>query len=460
MPTRLPAIAYASLVGRARRAHLPLVAAALVVALLATPALAARRGAATTGPFLTLLFSRTEVTGAGPLNALNKCIAEDDNGVARLDTVVAPALAALGLHPTGSIQIASTADSSFACTHSGLTLRTSWSLARLLASQDGWSFVSHSASYPGSELAWTVRGFAAPYAETCATEQALEAQGLPGAAGLFAWPHNYIYAPAVPDVETCFDFNRLYTPTGITDQATATAPPYAEPAKEIKGGPCNDPTAPCYSYSFPLAQGRYSLPSQLSALIASVKANQWMTLQGYVFVTGSRPGYWDCSSADPAEHWTWDTERYCWNDYLAIVSSLPAGVTVTDPASVAAAWGRQVSQPTGPLVSLALNPAQADVLAGQGQLYEAEAYNASGQDIGEVTGATTFSITGTGVCNANLCTADDPGDYTVTARDGAATTTATLTVRAVCNDGTAACSPPPARTQARGVAAVRLRRGR
>ena len=54
-------------------------------------------------PFVTLLFSRTEMTAA------QNCAA-DNLDVARLGTVVAPALAARGLHPTGTVETGVTQD--------------------------------------------------------------------------------------------------------------------------------------------------------------------------------------------------------------------------------------------------------------------------------------------------------------------------------------------------------------
>src|SRR5262249_3467053 len=61
------------------------------------PALGLRTGAASAsnaatapGPFVTLLFSRTEISAA------DNCI-ENDNSIARLDTTVAPYLQSLGM---------------------------------------------------------------------------------------------------------------------------------------------------------------------------------------------------------------------------------------------------------------------------------------------------------------------------------------------------------------------------
>ncbi len=62
---------------------------------------------------------------------------------------------------------------------------------------------------------------------------------------------------------------------------------------------------------------------------------------------GTSPAYasnttqWDCTSPNPALHWTNDVERYCYSDYQQILQAIAASsVTVTDPLMVAAAWGR------------------------------------------------------------------------------------------------------------------------
>jgi hypothetical protein len=309
-------------------AAVPLLA---VIVLMMAPMMSAPAAATATqtGPFLTLLFSRTEVTAA------KNCVADDEN-VDRLDTVVAPRLYALGLHPTGTVETGPTQQKSLWCAHHGSTLAASWNLERELASEYGWSFVSHSASYPDDEAAWASSNL---YDETCGSETKLVSEGLPGASGLFAWPDNYVYPPAENDVQTCFDFNRQYG-SPVTNEPSATESPYTESTEQVSGGSCNDPNAACYNSMPRLAARRYTSPEAVAAIIAGADPDQWVTLQSYVFVSGSQPGQWDCRSQDWRVHWTDDPERYCWNDYLSIVDNLPTVVTVTDPASVAQAWGR------------------------------------------------------------------------------------------------------------------------
>jgi hypothetical protein len=397
-------------------------ATSLVVAVLTfvvvVPVLTAPTAAATaqTGPFLTLLFSRTEVTAA------NNCVENDDN-VVRLDTVVAPTLYALGLHPTGTVETGLTQQSSLWCDHYGMSLAASWDLEQQLASQYGWSFVSHSATYPDNEATWASSNL---YDETCGSDEKLVSEGLPGADGLFAWPDNYVYPPAENDVESCFDFNRQYG-SPVTNQASATQSPYTESTQGISGGACNDRSAACYDDSSPLATKRYSSPQAVAAIIAGAQPDQWITLQSYVFVSGSQPGQWDCTSPNWQDHWTDDGERYCWNDYLSIVDHLPTDVTVTDPASVAKAWGRTAAgQPS--VATLVVSPPTATVPVGHVQTYNVEAFDASGDDLGDVTSTSTFSIDGPGSCAANSCSSPAPGDYTVTVTDGGAAATTALTV--------------------------------
>lgn len=398
------------------------ITATFVIVLILPQAAQAETGS---GPYLTLLFSRSAVT------ASSNCVA-NDTGVARLDTVVAPALSSLGLHPTGSIETGVTKQDSLWCGHYKETQFASWSVAQRLASQYGWSFVSHTATYPYNETMWSALSPQGIYDQTCGSASQITAHGLPGANGSMAWPNGYVYDPAKADVQACFDFSRTFG-NGVTDQATATAPPYNEPARGLDGGACNDASLACYSYTFAHAPYRYRSPIAMSQLIASAQSTQWITLQTYLLVTGSRAGLWDCTSPDWRQHWTYDTERYCWDDYLSIVSSIPAGVTVTDPASVGAAWGR-VAPGHLPIASVTLSPATSTIEPGTTQTYTAEGYDSLGHDLGDVTDRTTFTVDDPGSCTANTCGAEAAGTYTVTGTVDGVSGTAELTV----------AGPPPA----------------
>jgi hypothetical protein len=318
----------------------------------AGPAQAARHGAATahnaaaaTGPFATLLFSRTEISAA------DNCV-QDDASIARLDTTVAPFLHSLGMAGTGTLVTGRTYATKRGCTHYNDDLTASWADATNLAHNYGWSFVSHTATYP--TLA-QIQNFtpAQAYAQTCGTIATINSHGLPGAAGMIAYPGSYAKNPAVVKLQqdygqTCFDWGRQYHPAfhGITNASAASTPPYWQYTIAVTGGPCNDPTQPCYNIH--IQNGRYTLPSQVISWVKALKPGQWFTLQAYLLVTGKNPKYtsnqqrWDCTSPNPALHWTNATVRYCWTDYQQIIKAIAAtpGITVTDPLTVGRAWGR------------------------------------------------------------------------------------------------------------------------
>src|ERR1019366_5002294 len=82
----------------------------------------------------------------------------------------------------------------------------------------------------------------------------------------------------------------------------------------------------------------------------------------------------------------------------------------------------------GGLDHLGLAPVSATVSAGTSQAYTATGYDSQDNSLGDVTGATTFSIRAGGTCTGARCTASVPGDYTVTGTDGSASGTASLHV--------------------------------
>ncbi len=182
----------------------------------------------------------------------------------------------------------------------------------------------------------------------------MDHHGLPGAHGLIAYPG----AQALPaniqatDGARCFAWGRMYAQSGTTLASAGTTAPYWQNTRVLNGGPCNDPYAKCYTIP---AQGspRYQEPSTFIALVDALQPRQWLTLQAYVLVTGKNPPYtsngtkWDCTSANPALHWTNDVERYCYNDWRQIVNAIAArgNITVTDPLTVGVAFGRPATYP-------------------------------------------------------------------------------------------------------------------
>jgi hypothetical protein len=291
---------------------------------------------AATPPYLTLLFSRSEVAAADHTPPVR-----DDRNVAGLVTVVAPFLASRGLVATGTLQTGTTKQSNVYFTHYGFTAAISWDGAARLAAQNGWTFVSHSATYPTK---WTGLSADRIWAETCGSAAAIAAHGLPGSAGLYAWPSDhYVDAIQAGYVSGCIAFGRQYSKLPTT-QEFALTPPYYQHTEGMNGGSCNDRTKPCWSVAG--IPSHYDLPQTIIDRIKGLTSGQWFTLQAYLLVTGKSPTYatnttrWDCTSSDPRQHWSNDNERYCWTDYQAIVRAIPSTVVVTDPLTVAHAWGR------------------------------------------------------------------------------------------------------------------------
>src|SRR5215471_11920273 len=81
---------------------------------------------------------------------------------------------------------------------------------------------------------------------------------------------------------------------------------------------------------------------------------------------------------------------------------------------------------------LVLSPASSTVTAGTNVGYTAEGFDQYGNDLGDVTAATTFSINNADAFTGNSLAAQTAGvNWTVTGADGAAQGTATLTVNPV-----------------------------
>ena len=279
------------------------------------------------GPFVTLLFSRTEIGTA------TRCV-PDGSGYADLLTVVAPALAAHGIAGTGSVETGITHDEARACVHYRRSLAASWADMRTLRDRFGWAFVSHGRSWATDLAAMTPQQ---QWNDTCGSLVDLERHGFWSGDGMFAFPNNrWNAAVQAGVVSKCFAFGRRYG-LGPTDRSVATSSPYWQRTEGISGGRCNDPGLAC-SQMHTLTT--YRSPARIRGQLLALGPNQWLTLQSYVLVRGDRAGQWGCTGASWTRHWTDDPERYCWSDYRAIIDSIPSSVTVTDPKTVAKAWGR------------------------------------------------------------------------------------------------------------------------
>ncbi|HYW28580.1 MAG TPA: IPT/TIG domain-containing protein, partial [Gaiellales bacterium] len=293
-------------------------------------------------------------------------------------------------------------------------LTLSWDDLRQLQSQYGWDSIPRGNADDRSATATQ------QYADSCSLLPTFYDEGFPNAWGMYAY-YGGPYSTTMQSntVQTCFSFGRTYR---VGANPLPVAAPYLVDVFSINGGYCNDTTLPCHSVSAPQ---EYTLPSALQALVQSAG---WDIIQGYKFVSGSYSSNavsWDCTGADPASHWTSRTELYCYNDWQSVIAAIPATAPVVAPSVVAQLQGRTMH---GPLASLVVSPSQATIVPGGSQAFTAEGFDAQGNDLGDQTGATVFSIDGSGSCTGATCTASDPGPHTVTATDGALTTTAQLDV--------------------------------
>ena len=102
-------------------------------------------------------------------------------------------------------------------------------------------------------------------------------------------------------------------------------------------------TAACFDLAITKDGYRYQMPDEIAARLVPY-GTTYTIIQFYRFVRGQNltgaGTRFDCSSTNPARHWTQLTEVYCYNDFLTAVRSIRPGVTVTSPAAVANAWGR------------------------------------------------------------------------------------------------------------------------
>ncbi|TML84005.1 MAG: hypothetical protein E6G08_18525, partial [Actinobacteria bacterium] len=84
---------------------------------------------------------------------------------------------------------------------------------------------------------------------------------------------------------------------------------------------------------------------------------------------------------------------------------------------------------------IVISPATMTISAGGSQTYTVQAFDASNNSLGDVTGSTAFTIAPDGSCTGATCTATSGGTHTVTGTNAGKTATATLNVNFVKNPG-------------------------
>jgi TolB protein len=248
---------------------------------------------------------------------------------------VAAELKRRGLVAGGTVVTNATQAASRYCS-SNIGLHASWADLANLRDSFGWVFYSGGSTH-GNMTTMTP---AQQLTESCGSLTALASRGHDRGWGLFGYGNDkYTTTIQANVVSTCFSYGRTYVKsTGPTvNVRSQMAAPWFQVTESVDGGPCNDPGRSCYS-----GGKRYDSPALLGSRMQPA-SDQWSVVQAYRFVTGARQGAgssWDCTSSDWRQHWTSRVELYCWNDYLAALDMIGPGTVVTDPATVAQAWGR------------------------------------------------------------------------------------------------------------------------
>jgi hypothetical protein len=305
----------------------------------------ARATAATSPAFLTVILGRALYSKGASCQV--------PPGMMNIDQVV-PQLASMGITATAAVVPSRTLETTTNCAQGDLY--PSW--ADLGALRDNYGLTVVSATEHHDNL--PTLPLDQQFQDSCGSLVPIIAHGNHRAWGLLAYPNNeYTTTVQTSVVENCFAFGRTYVDVNTTSPQTnveaSMADPWLQLTVDAGGGLCNDHTRPCGQSGSIGSPWRYASPAKLAAM-THVVGGDWTALQFYSFVTGANTSgtlQWDCTSPDWTQHWTSIFETYCWNDFVTAMSQLPSSVVVTDPATVAEAWGRIPS----PLVSIdAVNP--------------------------------------------------------------------------------------------------------
>lgn len=194
---------------------------------------------------------------------------------------------------------------------------------------------------------------ATQYDETCGSLPVFAEHGFDRAWGMYGYPGGTaVESVQEGPVQQCFAYGRDYQPLS---NPYPMAFPYLALVDDVLGGRCHDPAMACYRIT--LRNSRWYTPPALLLAYANAGLDgtgRWAILQFYRIVSGhsgttaSTSPAWNCDSADPREHWTSQPELYCLNDMLWVIDHVDPRITYSDPATLGAAQGRDLTAGTLP----------------------------------------------------------------------------------------------------------------
>lgn len=222
----------------------------------------------------------------------------------------------------------------------GSNVEPSFALLRCLRDAYGADIgIAYGANYPQTLSGLTTQQI---HADTCGVQQRYVDNGFLRSWGAYAYADGKLTSSAQSNVASCFGFARVYA-AGLNRYTSLITSPYKLVTLSVAGGNCNRSGLACSS----VFHRNYMLPAAItSALLHG--AGYWTSIQLYHLVTGSRQtGYtrWDCTSPNPADHWTNRGEFYCQRDFTsalarALATQTPGSFRFIDPASGAYITGR------------------------------------------------------------------------------------------------------------------------
>jgi len=284
--------------------------------------------------YLTLAFGRAQWVTARRCDPM-----EDSVPLGRVAQDMTELGAASGrtLAGTGNVVIDRASETDVpACMTYGLM--ATWEQIADLRDTHGWTFVSAGDAYRDM----TDLSADEQLEESCGSLASLEAHGHPRGWGMFAYPNNRrTTAIQSSVVSTCFAYGRAYDNYRFNALGRMVEP-WFQRTFSVNGGACTALGAWCSSLEETGANHYYRSPESLASLMMPA-AGEWSVVQMYRFVRGAQSSStfsWDCTSPDPDLHWVSNSELYCYDDFLWALQQIPSDVVVTDPATVAEAWGR------------------------------------------------------------------------------------------------------------------------